>query len=77
MAHLSNSLGQKHSIDREGKKFLSKMLENGRGFNTIVGVASKFHARFARKIIMEPGPIHEILHPPLPYLTIIESVDYK
>ena len=39
--HLSN--GQKR-IDREGKKFLSRVHENGRGFNQFVGMASNLHA---------------------------------
>ena len=43
---LAAILDKNGSIDREGKKFLSKILENGRGFNRIVGVASKFSCTF-------------------------------
>ena len=54
LACLSNNLGQKRIDWQGGKKFLSKALENGRGFNRIVSVASKFRAHYARKVVMEP-----------------------
>ena len=54
LACLRNNLGQNGSIDREGKKFLSKTLENGHGFNCLVGVASNFSR--ALRALLEWNP---------------------